>query len=268
MTLASQTNYTTMRTLSPPQARAQIRMQAYTGHTAGMAPGRQQGNIVILPEAAALDFFRYCQRNPKPCPLIGVSDTGDPTLPTLGGDIDIRHDVPKYRIFHGGELKCEATDLSELWRDDLVTFVLGCSFGFETALMRAGLKLDHIENDTIVPMYRTNIETVAAGAFAGPIVVSMRAFAAAQVQSALDTTAAYPEAHGAPLHVGNPEAIGITDLSLPDWGDPPNLTADDIPIFWACGVTPQVAIENAKPDLCITHAPGSMLITDLSSELD
>jgi len=243
--------------------RRKIRAGEYTGHTAGMAPGYVQGNVVILPADAAHDFFVYCQRNPKPCPLIAVSEPGNPTLPTLGPDIDIRTDVPRYRVFRRGELVDEPTDILDLWRGDLVTFVLGCSFSFEEALLEAGIPLRHIEQGTNVAMYRTNIDTYPAGPFRGKLVVSMRPMRPADAIRAVQITSRFPFAHGAPVHLGIPSMIGIENLSIPDWGDPVEIHQDELPVFWACGVTSQVAIEHARPELCITHKPGSMLITDV-----
>jgi uncharacterized protein YcsI (UPF0317 family) len=245
------------------QARGRIRRGEWTAHTSGLADGYVQGNVVILPEALANDFLRYCQRNPKPCPLLAVSEPGKPDLPSLGADIDIRTDVPRYRVWRKGELLDEPTDISSLWRDDLVTFVIGCSFSFEEALMQAGLPLRHIEQKRNVAMYRSNIATESVGVFRGPMVVSMRPFKAADAIRAVQITSRFPNVHGAPVHMGNPALIGIVDLSKPDYGDAVDVLPSEIPVFWACGVTPQAAIAEARPEFCITHAPGAMLITDL-----
>jgi uncharacterized protein YcsI (UPF0317 family) len=244
-------------------ARAAIRQGQWTGHTSGMADGHVQGNVVILPESLANDFLRYCQRNPKPCPLLAASEPGEAKLPALGNDIDICTDVPRYRVWREGALVEEPTDISHLWRKDWVTFVIGCSFSFEQALMEAGLRIAHIEQNVNVPMYRTNIATQAAGVFHGPMVVTMRPFKAQDAIRAIQITSRYPNVHGAPVHLGDPSQIGIADLSKPDYGDAVRMSPDEIPVFWACGVTPQAAITQAKPELCITHAPGAMLITDL-----
>jgi uncharacterized protein YcsI (UPF0317 family) len=245
----------------PAEARAIIRAGDYTGHTAGVAAEFVQGNVCILPRELALDFAAFCQRNPKPCPLIGMGAPGDPTLPDLG-DIDIRTDVPRYRVFKDGKLVEEPTDIRKHWSGDLVTFVLGCSFSFERPLLQEGLRLAHIERDTTVPMYRTSIECVPAGPFRGPMVVSMRSFRPADAIRAIQITSRFPAVHGAPVHIGLPEEIGIADLARPDFGDPPHMEKGELPLFWACGVTPQVAIEAARPSICITHKPGAMLITD------
>jgi uncharacterized protein YcsI (UPF0317 family) len=228
-----------------------------------LADQHVQGNVVILPEADATDFLRYCQRNPKPCPVLAVSEPGVPTLPSLGVDIDIRTDVPAYRVWRNGELAEERHDITELWRDDLVTFVLGCSFSFEQALIDAGIPLRHVAEKRNVAMYRTSINTHAAGAFSGPMVVSMRPLKAADAIRAIQITSRFPNVHGAPVHIGDPTQIGISDLAKPDYGDAVSILSDEIPVFWACGVTPQAAILHARPPFCITHAPGAMLITDL-----
>jgi uncharacterized protein YcsI (UPF0317 family) len=244
-------------------ARAAIRAGTFTGHTSGVARDHVQGNVVILPQSLASDFLRFCQRNPKPCPVLAVSEPGDPMLPRLGRDVDIRTDVPRYRVWRRGELVEEPTDIRRLWREDLVTFVIGCSFSFEQALLDAGLSMRHIDQNRNVAMYRTNIETEAAGPFHGPMVVSMRPLKATAAIRAIQVTSRFPDVHGAPVHIGDPTLIGIKELSLPDYGDPVDVMRDELPVFWACGVTPQAAIAQARPEFCITHAPGAMLITDL-----
>jgi uncharacterized protein YcsI (UPF0317 family) len=250
-----------MQITDPREARRIIRTGGYTGHTAGIAPAYVQGNLCILPRELALDFAAFCQRNPKPCPLVGMGAPGDPSLPGLG-DIDIRTDVPRYRVFRDGRLVDEPTDIRSYWSDDLVTFVLGCSFSFEGAMLEAGIRLQHIERDTTVPMYRTSIACVPAGPFEGPMVVSMRLLSPADAIRAVQITSRFPAVHGAPVHLGVPETIGIRDLMQPDYGDPPDMQPGQLPVFWACGVTPQVAVEAARPSLCITHKPGAMLLTD------
>ena len=250
-----------MRITDPREARSIIRAGAYTGHTAGIAPEYVQGNLCILPRDVAQDFAAFCQRNPKPCPLIGMGAAGDPALPDLG-DIDIRTDVPRYRVFREGKLVDEPTDITNLWSDDLVTFVLGCSFSFEQPILQEGIRLQHVDRDTTVPMYKTRIACTPAGRFRGNMVVSMRPLAPADAIRAMQITSRFPAVHGAPVHIGLPAAIGIADLARPDWGDAPEMDAGQLPVFWACGVTPQVAIEAARPSLCITHKPGAMLITD------
>ena len=243
-----------------------IRQGVWHSHTSGLASDHVQGNVVILPEAQACDFLRYCQRNPKPCPLLAVSEPGQAQLPSLGADIDICTDLPRYRVWRDGAVVDEPTDISALWRDDLVTFVLGCSFSFEQALLEAGLPLRHIEQGKNVAMYRSNIQTERAGIFHGPMVVSMRPMTAAAAIRAVQVTSRFPNVHGAPVHLGDPAAIGITDLAAPDYGDAVAVMDDEIPVFWACGVTPQAALVQARPAFCITHAPGAMLITDLLNQ--
>ena len=241
--------------------RAKVRSGVHIRHTAGQAPGMVQGNVAILPADLAGDFLRFCVRNPKPCPLIGTSEPGDPRLPELG-DIDIRTDVPAYRVYERGELVAEPTDLLDRWRPDLVAFVLGCSFSFEAALLEAGLPLRHVELDREVPMYRTTIPTAPAGPFHGPMVVSMRPFLPKDAIRAIEITARHPRMHGAPVHFGDPEAIGIADLARPDYGQPTVVEPGEVPVFWACGVTPQAVVAACRPPLCITHKPGHMLVTD------
>lgn len=248
---------------SAAAARKAIRAGSWTSHTSGLADDHVQGNVVILPERLAGDFLRYCQRNPKPCPLLAVSEPGQATLPALGKDIDIRTDVPRYRVWHKGELQAEPTDIGSLWRDDLVTFVIGCSFSFEQALIEAGLPLRHVEQGRNVAMFRTSVATEPAGPFNGPLVVTMRPMKPADAIRAVQVTSRFPNVHGAPVHIGDPAQIGIADLSRPDYGDAVDVLPGELPVFWACGVTPQAAIEQARPDFCITHAPGAMLITDL-----
>ena len=250
----------------PREVRLAIRRRRHTGHTAGLAPGHVQGNLCILPREYAEEFREFCERNPKPCPLIGMSAPGDPRIPALGADLDIRTDVPKYRVYEHGVLREEVPDLKALWRDDLVSFVLGCSFSFEEALIQAGLHLRYVDEGRNVPMYRTSVDTTPAGRFRGKLVVSMRPFKAADAIRAIEITSRYPRVHGSPVHIGFPEKIGISDLGRPWAGDPTEVKDDELPLFWACGVTPQSVVLDAKPSLCITHAPGHMLVTDLRNE--
>jgi uncharacterized protein YcsI (UPF0317 family) len=245
------------------QVRKAIRSGEWVSHTSGLSRDLVQGNVVILPQAQAADFLRFCQRNPKPCPLLAVSEPGDPMLPTLGEGIDIRSDVPRYRVWRNGEMVDEPTNVAALWRDDLVTFVLGCSFSFEQALQDAGIPLRHVDQKRNVAMFRTSIPTVAAGPFNGPLVVTMRPLRAIDAIRAVQITSRFPNVHGAPVHIGDAALIGINDLMRPDYGDAVEVMPDELPVFWACGVTPQAAITQARPEFCITHAPGAMLITDL-----
>jgi uncharacterized protein YcsI (UPF0317 family) len=243
-------------------ARLAVRRGDHRGPTAGLAPGYVQGNLAILPHAIAADFLRFCQLNPKPCPLLASSAPGDWRLPALGEDLDIRTDLPRYRVWRNGELIAEPEDVREVWRDDLVSFVIGCSFSFEEALMADGIEMRHIVRGTNVPMYRTSIATNEAGPFHGPMVVSMRPMKPADAIRAIQITTRFPAVHGAPVHIGKPEMIGIADLDKPDYGDALPVGVNEIPVFWACGVTPQSVIATMKPEFCITHYPGSMLVTD------
>ena len=247
----------------PAALRAAIRQGQFDSQTAGIAPQHVQCNLAILPESYANDFLRFCQRNPKPCPLIAVSEPGQPLLPMLGEDIDIRTDIPRYRIFIDGKLDREVTDIMDLWQKDWVSFLIGCSFSFEQSLIEDGIPLRHVQTRKNVAMYRTNIATTAAGPFSGPMVVSMRPMTPAHAIRAISITGRMPGVHGAPVHFGNPAQIGITDLSKPDYGEFAGIEEGEVPVFWACGVTPQSVIEAARPPICVTHAPGHMLVTDL-----
>jgi uncharacterized protein YcsI (UPF0317 family) len=249
----------------PREVRSAIRAGKHRAPTAGLAPGYVQGNVCILPREYAEEFKVFCERNPKPCPLLAMSEAGDPRLPALGADLDIRTDVPRYRVFRDGVLTEEVTDLRDLWRGDLITFVLGCSFSFEEPLMQAGLRLRYLDEGRNVPMYRTNVDTVPSGRFRGKLVVSMRPFKPAEAIRAIEITARYPRVHGSPVHIGRPDLIGVDDLARPWAGDPSEVREDELPVFWACGITPQSVVLEAKPSLCITHAPGHMLVTDLEN---
>lgn len=235
----------------------------FGGNTAGLAPGYVQGNLAILPCGQAGDFLRFCTLNPKPCPIVGISEPGDPRIPALGADLDIRTDLPRYRIWRDGVLVEEPADITAHWREDLVAFVIGCSFSFEEALLAAGVPLKHIARGCNVGMWRTAIACAPAGPFAGPMVVSMRPLRAADAIRAIQITSRFPAVHGAPVHLGGPDLIGIDDVSRPHYGDAVPVEPDELPVFWACGVTPQAAIAAARIPFAITHAPGSMLVTDL-----
>ena len=244
---------------TPAQLRAACRSGAYSGHTSGLAHRHVQGNVVILPRALASDFLLFCQRNPQPCPVLAVGEPGDASLPGLGAGIDMRSDLPRYRVWRHGALVAEPTDITDLWQDDFVSVVLGCSFSFEHALMDEGIRLRHVEQGRNVAMYRTNLATTEAGPFRGPMVVSMRPLRAADAIRAVQITSRYPAVHGAPVHLGDPALIGIADLARPDYGDAVDVLPGELPVFWACGVTPQAALVQAAPPLAVTHGPGSQL---------
>lgn len=246
--------------LTPAEARARFR-SGHVSPTAGWSRGFAQANLMIVPKAIAFDVLLFAQRNPKSCPLLGVLDAGETTGPLLAGG-DIRTDVARYTVYVDGELVDRPTDLTDYWRDDLVTFMVGCSFTFESALLAAGVPVAHIEQGVNVPMYATNRRCAPAGSISGPLVVSMRPIPAAQVADAVRISSRYPAVHGAPVHVGGPEALGIADLGAPDFGDPVHVPDGHLPVFWACGVTPQAAVMESRPSLAIGHAPGHMLITD------
>jgi uncharacterized protein YcsI (UPF0317 family) len=231
--------------------------------TSGAAPGYVQANLAILPRDLAFEFLLFCQRNPKPCPVIEVMEAGqfEPILSAPGADI--RVDVPRYRIFRHGELEAEVETIQEYWSDDLVTFLLGCSFTFENALVENGITLPHFGTDKTVSMFQTNLATTPAGPFSGPLVVSMRWIPQDKVVRAVQSTSRFPSVHGAPIHIGDPVAIGVQDTQKPDWGEAWPPSPGDVPVFWACGVTPQAVAMSSKPPLMITHAPGHMFVTDM-----
>ena len=247
----------------PVEVRRRIRAGRHRGHTGGLARGYVQANIAILPAAYADEFARFCQRNPKPCPLLAMAEPGSPHLPELAEDLDLRTDLPSYRVFRNGELDGDVAGIGELWRDDFVAFALGCSFSFEEALVDAGLSVRHWNEGSVCPMYLTDIECAPAGRFRGRLVVSMRPFTPADAIRAVQITSRYPRVHGAPVHLGMPERIGIDDIGLAWQGDDPVIASGEMPVFWACGVTPQVALRTARPPLAITHTPAHMLVTDV-----
>jgi uncharacterized protein YcsI (UPF0317 family) len=254
---------TSLTSIDPASVRAAIRSGEWTTHTAGLAPGFTQANLVILPREQAYDFLLFCVRNPKPCPIIDVTDAGSPVPTQAAPEADLRTDLPRYRVYEHGELVEEPIDIRHRWRDDMVAFLLGCSFTFEHALVEAGIPLRHLECGNGVPMYVTNRACIPAGDFSGPLVVSMRPIRSEQVAQATDISARYARAHGAPVHAGDPAALGIADLATPDWGDPTEIRRGEVPVFWACGVTPQAVALQSKPPLVITHSPGHMFVTDV-----
>jgi len=252
-----------MSTSTGAEVRRLARSGGWRGPTPGLAPGYAQANLVCVPRDLAFDFMLFCRRNPRPCPLLDVTDPGDPEPKVVAPGADLRFDVPRYRAYRYGELIQECDDLTAWWRDDLVAFLLGCSFTFENALARAGVPLRHLEQGRNVPMYVTSIPCTPAGAFQGPMVVSMRPLTPAQAEQASMICSRYPLAHGAPVHVGDPHKIGVRDLGRPDYGDAVEIRAGEVPVFWACGVTPQAVATRARPPLLLTHAPGHMFLTDL-----
>ncbi|ARK22490.1 hypothetical protein SporoP32a_13655 [Sporosarcina ureae] len=258
-------NYSTMR---PQEIRTLIREQQITGQTSGMAKGFTQANLVILKQEHALDFLLFCQRNPKSCPLLDVTGPGSYRPAKMAEGADLRSEVPSYRIYKDGVLTEEVHDITDYWEDDMVGFLIGCSFTFEAPLLAGGIPIRHIEENRNVPMYKTNIPCTPAGIFEGPTVVSMRPMKAADAIRAIQITTRYPDVHGAPIHLGDPSLIGIKDISAPDFGDSVTINEGEIPVFWACGVTPQAVAMESKPSIMITHSPGCMFISDMKdSEL-
>lgn len=251
--------------MKPSEVRGLIRSGSIAGPTAGMCAGYAQANLAVLPKDLAYDFLLFTQRNPRACPILEVSDLGSRSLSFLAKDADIATDIPKYRLYKKGVLEGEYDDASGLWRKDFVAFLIGCSFSFEAELLEAGVPVRHIEEGRNVPMYRTNIECAPAGAFHGNMVVSMRPIPYAKVVKATEITASMPRVHGAPVHIGAPEAIGIVDLGAPDFGDAVTIRDGEVPVFWPCGVTPQDAIMRTRPEIAITHAPGHMFISDVKN---
>ena len=247
----------------PREIRADIRAGTIAGVTAGLGEGYVQANLAVLPREQAYDFLLFCQRNPRACPLVEVTDVGSAEPVGVAPGADLRTDIPRYRIYKDGTLADEVTDVTPYWRDDLVAFLLGCSFTFEWALLEAGIRLWHVEHGRNVAMWRTSIECRSAGVFHGPMVVSMRPIPSAQLSKAVTASARFPGAHGAPIHVGDPAAIGIRDITRPDWGEAQEFAVGDVPVFWACGVTPQAVALASRPPFMITHSPGHMFITDL-----
>jgi uncharacterized protein YcsI (UPF0317 family) len=245
------------------ESRSAIRTGIWKLPTATLAPGYVQANLVILPEKYAYDFLLFCQRNPKACPLLDVLERGCYLVhQDWAENADLRIDLSRYRVYKDGILASEPEDLREFWKDDFVSFLIGCSFTFEQALIEAGIPIRHQECGSNVPMYRTNIACRSAGIFQGPMVVSMRPIPGDLVSRAVIVTSRFPAVHGAPVYIGDPTGLGITDLAHPDYGDAVPVYSGEIPVFWACGVTPQAAAQSARVPLMITHAPGYMFITD------
>ena len=251
----------------PSEVRKLIREGKLSGQTSGMCDGYAQANLIILPRDLAYDFLLFSQRNPKSCPILEVGDVGSREIKRMAKGADIATDLPKYRVWEYGKLVGEYTDIEKFWRDDFVYFLIGCSFSFEGDLLSADVPVRHIEEGRNVPMYITNIDCDEAGFFKGKVVVSMRPMPSDQVIRAVSITASMPRVHGAPIHIGDPEKIGIKDLAKPDFGDSVTVKEGEIPVFWCCGVTPQSAVMTAKPPIAITHSPGHMFITDVKNSL-
>lgn len=252
--------------LTPKELRGLIRKGKWDKPTAGLAMGYAQANLVILPQKYAFDFLLFCQRNPKPCPLLEVLEPGEFMTRFLSLDADIRTDIPRYHIYQKGELQKTVKEIKRFWKPDFVSFLLGCSFSFEEAMLRANIPVRHIEENKNVPMFITSIPCKSAGVFHGPMVVTMRPLPSDKLTQAVQITSRYASVHGAPIHIGDPSTIGIKDLRKPDFGDPVTIKRREIPVFWACGVTPQAVVMKTKPELCITHSPGHMFISDLLNE--
>ena len=257
-------NYSAM---SPAEVRQLIREEKITGQTSGMCAGYAQANLLILPREYAYDFLLFAQRNPKSCPVLEVGDVGSRATKFMANGADIATDIPKYRVYENGVLTGEYTNIDKFWRDDFVYFLIGCSFSFEAELLEGGVPVRHIEENKNVPMFLTNIECERAGIFHGKMVVSMRPIPQDKVIKAVTVTASMPRVHGSPIHIGDPAAIGIKDISKPDFGDSVTVNEGEVPIFWCCGVTPQSAVMSAKPSIAISHAPGHMFITDVRNTL-
>jgi uncharacterized protein YcsI (UPF0317 family) len=252
--------------LTPKEIRNLIRKGRWDKPTAGVAMGYAQANLVILPQKDAFDFLLFCQRNPKPCPLLEVLEPGQFRTKFLSLDADIRTDIPRYHIYRKGKLQRTVKEIRSFWQKDFISFLLGCSFSFEEAMLRSNIPVRHIEENKNVPMFISSIPCQPAGVFRGPMVVTMRPIPSKMITRAVQITSRYASVHGAPIHIGEPSTIGIKDLKKPDFGDPVTLKKGEVPVFWACGVTPQAVVMQAKPDLCITHAPGHMFISDLLNE--
>lgn len=258
-------NAHSLATAPAREVRAACRTGVFAGPTSGLACNAVQANLMIVPREAAFDFLLFCQRNPKPCPLVEVLEPGQ-FEPACAPGADLRSDLPGYRVYRNGELAEEVTDIRTLWQPDFVSFLIGCSFSFEHGLMQGGIRLRHVERGINVAMYKTTIPCAPAGRFRGNMVVSMRPIKSSEVARAVEISGRYPQVHGAPVHVGHPEAMGIRDLSAPEFGDPVEVLADEIPVFWACGVTPQYVAQMSRLPLCITHSPGKMFVTDLAMD--
>lgn len=255
-----------LRTMHPREVRKLIRAEKWTSHTTGVSVGYTQANLAILPKNVAFDFLLFCQRNPKPCPVLEVTEPGNPILSHIAKGADIRTDIPRYRVYEKGKLVTEVKNIKRYWRDDMVAFLIGCSYTFESAMINANIPMRHIDAGRSVSVFKTNIPCKPAGIFKGPLVVSMRMIPQEKVVRAVQVTSRFPATHGAPIHIGDPKKIGIQSLRKVNWGDPPAGQKGDVPVFWACGVTPQAVAMDCKPELMITHSAGHMFLTDMRDE--
>jgi len=256
----------TLNNATPAEARRLIREGKWVKPTSGVSSGFTQANLVVLPKASAFEFLLFCHRNPKACPVLDVTEPGLFSPSAVAPDADLRTDLPKYRIYRNGIFDDERTDITDIWDDDMVGFLIGCSFTFEQALIRNDISIRNIEEQCNVPMYITDRQCIRAGKFDGPLVVSMRPIPEKDVVRTVQVTSRFPSVHGSPVHIGSPHTIGIQQLDQPDFGDPVTVNEGEVPVFWACGVTPQAVAMNSKPEMMITHAPGHMFITDLKDE--
>ena len=252
--------------LTPRNLRRAAWQERFSGLTTGLAPGYVQANLTILPAADADDFVVFCKANAMACPVLAVSEPGDPQLPTLGADIDVRTDLPAYWVYRDGKRAETVTDISSLWQADHVAVAIGCWFSVEDALARAGVRLRHIELGIQGPLFRTSRETVPIGKFGGPLVVSMRPFAQEAVETVTAVTSRFSRVHGAPLHIGDPAPLGIANLGKPDFGEVLMPQPGEVPMYWGCGLTALAALERSGIPLFITHAAGAMLVTDLRND--
>lgn len=250
------------RNALPAEMRGLIRRCEWTHPTSGLCLPHVQANMIVLPKDWVYDFLVFAQRNPKPCPILDITEPGDGEAKLIAPGSDVRTDIPKYRVWENGELTDEPGDVMKSWRQDLVAVLIGCSFSFEGAMVEAGIPVRHMDMGCNVPMYITNVECAPAGRLSGPMVVSMRPVKHSQVPKAVMATGRFPAVHGAPIHIGDPSVIGIKNVYKPDFGDPVEIRGGEVPVFWACGVTPQAAVMKSKPPFAITHAPGYMFIGD------